>query len=357
MYWKRMTGSDPVPLEERIRSTQDALEIGERLRIADLETFAARMLGELYVVGGSFDHAVEMSRRQLAVLDRVESPQERALILFEVAMTTMDLAGDYGAGLELAQRSYREAAERSAHELMHATYGLLSANHHLGRWSDVPPILSEHLEALREEADVTCFAVRAGPAIGALVLAHQGEPERAREVANMVPPVAKEMSTPRADGLRARLMVATGDPAAGYELAESVITGWEFWRAPEAVLAGIEALIALKDWRRLDSFLTKARPFGAGSAPVGPTIDRAKGLMNGAAGQVEAAAALLRQALSGFERLGITFEIARTKEALADVSSPREAEALLTDALDTYESLGARPHADRARGKLSGEGR
>jgi class 3 adenylate cyclase/tetratricopeptide (TPR) repeat protein len=352
MYWRQHGGTDPLPLEERIRLTREGLEAGEKLRIADLETFAARMLSELYLVQGSFPLAVEMSRRQLAVLDRVESAQERALVLFEVAMTTMDLAGDYGAGLDLAERSYHEASDRSPHELMHATYGLLNAHYHLGRWSDVPPILSEHLEALREEADVMCFAVRAGPAIGALVLAHQGEAERATAVAKMVPAIADERSTPRMNGLRALVMVATGDPAAGYELAESVISHSQFWRAPEAVLAGIEALVALRDWQRLPSHLEQARSIAAGSAPVGPTSDRAEGLMRANAGQPDAASGLLRRALEGFERLGIPFELARTREALAGVSPPAEARSLLLQAIEVYESMGARPHAERVRAAL-----
>jgi class 3 adenylate cyclase/tetratricopeptide (TPR) repeat protein len=355
MYWRQDGKADPVPLEERIRSTREGLEVAEKLRIADLETFAARMLSELYLVQGSFSLAVETSRRQLAVIDRVESAQERALVLFEVAMTIMDLAGEYRAGLDLAERSYREAAERSAHELMHATYGLLSANYHLGRWSEVPPIVEEHLEALREEPDVTCFAVRAGPAIGALVFAHRGETERAREVMAMVPVTARETFTPRMDGLRARGMVATGDPAAGYELAERVIASSEVWRAPEAVLAGLEALIALKDWQRLAKFLPRARRFVGGSAPIGPTSDWAEGLMKAAAGESGAASGLIRQALEVFERLSVPFETARTKEALAEVSSPEDAKPLVAQALDTYEALGARPHADRARAALREE--
>jgi hypothetical protein len=84
-------------------------------------------------------------------------------------------------------------------------------------------------------------------------------------------------------------------------------------------------------------------------APLGPSCDRAEGLLAAANGEKEQAAAALRSALDGFERLRVPFEAARTREALAAVSSPEDAQPLLTQALDTYESLGARPLAERAR--------
>jgi class 3 adenylate cyclase/tetratricopeptide (TPR) repeat protein len=352
MHWRRGKRTDPVPLEERIRATKEGLEIAERLRIAELETFAARMLSELYLAQGSFQLAVETSGRQLSVLDRVESAQERALMLFEHALTLMDLAGDFPGGLELARRTYEESAGRSPHEVMHATYALLTAHYHLGLWSEMPPLLEEHLQALPLESDVTCFAVRAGPVIGALALAHQGQMPAAMEVVATIPTVEGESEPPRMIGLRARLLVAGGDPEEGRAIAEKVMQEAEPWRSPDAALAAIDAMVALHDWPGLADFLTGAQAIAAGSATLGPTMDRAKGVMTGAVGKTEAATGLLRRALEGFERLGVPFEAARTREALADVSPPRDAQALLTQALEAYESLGARPHAERARTAL-----
>jgi tetratricopeptide (TPR) repeat protein len=351
MYWRHESLPDPVPLDERIRSTKEALDIAEKLQVADLETFAARGLSELYFVAGSFPLSVETSRRQLSVVDRVESPQERALVFFEVAMTMMDLAGGYEEGMELGERSYRLAVERSPHELMHATYTLLDAKYHLGHWTEVPPILGEHLAALRDEADVSCYAVRSGPLIGALVLAHQGRTDQAREVAGAVPIAG---GTPRFDGMRASLMLATGDPAAGREIAQGIIDAGEAWRAPDAVLAQMEALVAMSDWQGLQEFLSQARVSGSGSPLLGPTCDRAEGQMAAARGKPEEAEAQLRRALEGFERLKVPFEIARTQEALASVSPPAEAGPLLRRALETYERLEAKPHAERVRNRLTG---
>jgi class 3 adenylate cyclase/tetratricopeptide (TPR) repeat protein len=351
MYWRMMARHDPVPLEERIDATREALDIAQRIQLADLETFAARELSELYFVAGSFQQAVEISRQQLSVVDRVESPQERALVFFEVANTVMDLAGEYEEGLELARRSYELATDRSPHELMHATFTLLYGNYHQGRWEEVPSLLDEHLAAFRHEADVSCYAVRSGPIIGSLVLAHRGDPDRAREVAAAVPIAG---GTPRFEGLSARLMVATGDPAAGGEIAERLRAAGDLWRAPDAIVAGVEALVELSDWKGLVEFLSQTRSLGAVSATLEPTRDRAEGLMKAAAGETEQADRTLRRALEGFERLKVPFEIARTQEALASVSPPADAARLLHRALETYERLEARPHAERARNRMTG---
>jgi hypothetical protein len=111
----------------------------------------------------------------------------------------------------------------------------------------------------------------------------------------------------------------------------------------------LEALVGLEDWDALVAFLPRARAFAGALVLVEPAGDGAEGLARIAAGDRVGGENLLRRALAGFERLGVVFEAALTKERLAAVASKTEASRLRHEALTIYEQLGAAPHASRAR--------
>jgi hypothetical protein len=89
-------------------------------------------------------------------------------------------------GLDLARRSHALSVDASPHQLMHATWPLMAALYHLGRWRELLPTADEHIAAFDQDPAVICQFVRDGPVIGATVLAHRGELERARRLAAMV---------------------------------------------------------------------------------------------------------------------------------------------------------------------------
>ena len=82
---------------------------------------------------------------------------------------------------------------------------------------------------------------------------------------------------------------------------------------------------------------------------VEPAGNGAEGLARIASGDRVGGQELLRSALAGYERLGVVFEAALTKERLAAVAPKTEASRLRREALTTYEQLGAAPHANRVR--------
>ncbi len=353
VYWRAMTGGDPVPLEERIQSVQDACALAESLDQPELQTFAIRSLSELYYVTGSYKLSVETARRQLPLLDRVPSDSERALALFEVSVTMADLAGAYEEAIQLARQSHALAKHLSPHERMHGLYGQMKPLYHLGRWGEVLTLLDEHLEYYQLEADVFCFGVQGGPMFGAMTLARMGQGDRARELAEMVH--SGHNLSPRAEGVRAWLTSALGDPESARSLAGDLLansTTW--WRAPEAALAMLESLAALEDWQALEEGLATVRRFSGESALLGPACDRAEGLALAAIRDLDRAAKLLTRSLAAFERLGERYEAAKTREPLASLSPADEARDLLVESLRSYEDLGARPDAERARVLLDG---
>jgi predicted ATPase/class 3 adenylate cyclase len=354
-YWAGFGGGDPVPLEERIRTTQEGLTLAETLGHAELLTVAARGLSELYVAAKAFGRAVETARRQLAVEDRIESAGERALILFEVGISMIHLASDYEEGLALARRSHEVAKQLSVHELMHGTYAQMDALYRLGRWSEIEPLLEEHLEVYEQEAHVICFAVRGGPFIGALIASHGGEIERARWLA--------ELGRGRPDRRRAFLeclygevMVLVGDVQTGIEIAEAARSLASYgaskydWYAPTEV--ALDLLLWGQDWDRVAQTVPAVRTFDE-IPSMRAAADRAEGLLAARAGDRIRAIALLRGAAGAFEALKVPFEAARTKEALAGLVDDEEARGLLNGAVETFEALGARPHAERVRAKLA----
>ena len=82
-------------------------------------------------------------------------------------------------------------------------------------------------------------------------------------------------------------------------------------------------------------------------AVLPPAIDRADGIVLAADGQIDAARERLQSALSAYDRMGVLFESARTREHLAEIVEPVAATALRIDAARTYGRLGARPHLAR----------
>jgi class 3 adenylate cyclase/tetratricopeptide (TPR) repeat protein len=359
-FWRSLPGggaTDPVSLDERIRTAEEGLELAEDIGHAELQSFASRIVSDLYESRGSYRLAVETARRQLGFVDRVRSATDRALLLYGVSVALSDLASEYEEALELARRSYEVAKGLSAHDLMHSTYALIIALYRLGRWADLLPVLEEHMSVFDQERDVLCRAVRGAPLVGAMALAHRGDSDRALALAEMArgDPERRRIGF---DSLYAGVLIACGDLDAGRAMAESAFArdranaDTEPWGRP--LLGVIEARVASKDFAGLASILPLARrldeiPF------VHAVCDRAEGLVRGAAGDSAGGVRLLLAAVQGFEAIKGPFESARTRELLAGLIEVEDRGAFLAAALAAYEELGARPHAERVRGELEGD--
>jgi hypothetical protein len=265
----------------------------------------------------------------------------------------MEIAGEFAQGLAPAERSLQVARALTPHELMHSTYTVMSARYHLGQWAALEAPASQHLQALTQEPGIGCPYARGGPLVAALALAHQGRLDRAAELVSTLAPDLDQPGVP--EGLLARYLVARGDPRAGRELAERIVGRWIYAEENAfEILAMLDALVALQQWDALATFLPRARAASKALALIEPASDRAEGQARGATGDRTAAEDLLRRALAGFQRMGVVFEAALTKEQLAAVAPDRDTARLLgNQALATYEQLQATPHAERLRAATS----
>jgi class 3 adenylate cyclase/tetratricopeptide (TPR) repeat protein len=342
---------DAIPLAQRVQAGEEAVRIGQQLSDIDLQVLATRALSGLAITQGAYGRAMELTRQELVIVDRIVASRDRALGLFWIALRLMDVEGRYAEGLELAQRSYELAKRLALHDVMHATYLLAYGNSCLGRWAAVDALLDEHLKAFQVEADMTCPFVRGGLLVGAAVLAERGDLTRAREIAELGP---LDWSTPALpEALHGFVLLASGDAATARQEAERIIGAGRrltYEEAPLEVVLMLDTCIALRDADGLRQFLPTAARLSQAIALMGPARDRAVGVLHLWSGETDAARTALNQALSRYEQLGNPFEAARTREFLAQALPPEDARPVQEAALRTYEQLGATPHAERLRG-------
>ena len=263
---------DPVPIGERIADVEQALTAGDADGDEDLVTAASSALKVLSGVAGRYAEVLALGRRDLEGLASVRSRLEQADILRTAAVNAIMIGGQLEDGLGLARRSHELSAGADPHQLMHATWPMLTALYHLGRWRELPPILDEHVDAFRQDPAPGCSFVRDGPVVGATVLAHTGELDRARTLAAVVGDPMADLDT--ASAWKARFAIASGDPEAARRISVDKARERRLY-GPQHVHALLEALVALEDWPGVTELLPLARAAVVGNALLAPACDRA----------------------------------------------------------------------------------
>ncbi|HXN78018.1 MAG TPA: adenylate/guanylate cyclase domain-containing protein, partial [Candidatus Dormibacteraeota bacterium] len=270
---------DAIPLTERITAGEEALRIGRQLGDIDLEVLATRALSGLAMTQGDYAGAMDFTRKEEALVDRIVATRDRALGLFWIGLRYMDTEGHYEEGLALMERTYQLAKQLAAHDVLHATHGLLYGNASLGRWERIDALLEEHVKAFHQEPDMTCPFIRGGPLIAAAILAHRGDIERAREMMALVPMNWSDPSLPEA--LHGFALLASGDAMAARQEAEKILATnrrLTYEEAPLEAVLMVDALVELQDAESLRAFLPQAERIRQAVAVLGPAIDRAVGL-------------------------------------------------------------------------------
>ena len=197
---------------------------------------------------------------------------------------------------------------------------------------------------------MSCPFVRGGLMISGAVLAHRGDPTRAKEMIDLVPMNWDEPALPEA--LHGLALLACGDAPGAREEAEKILAvkrRLTYEEAPLEAVLMVDALVGLHDAEALRAFLPQAERIRQAVAVLGPAIDRATGLLHLWEGDKTGARPSLQRALAEYERLGNPFESARTREYLAEALPAEQRGPILEAALHQYETLGATPFAARLR--------
>jgi tetratricopeptide (TPR) repeat protein len=309
---------DAIPRADRSRAGEEAAEIGRRLGDVDLEVLALRALSGIWITAGDYGKAMEIAHEEGPLIERISATRDRALSIVFYVLRLMDIEGRYEDGLHHAEQAYRLGKELTIHEVQHGTYLLLYGNALLGRWSLIEGYLREHLDAWREDHDISCPYARAGPLVGAWVLAQQGNVNEARALLDQIPLDWEAPSMPEAWHGLARL--ACRDPEEAQSVAKRILEAnrrLSYEEGPFEYWLMLEALVQLKDWSGLEAFLPSAERMANGLAILGPACTRAAALLNLADHRLEPAHAKLQQAIARFDQLGAATEAARTRELLA----------------------------------------
>ncbi len=86
---------DAIPMAQRMEAGEEALAIGRELGDVDLQVLATRALSGLASTLGDYARAIDFTRQEQALVDRIVYSRERALALFWIALRYMDIEGRY----------------------------------------------------------------------------------------------------------------------------------------------------------------------------------------------------------------------------------------------------------------------
>jgi class 3 adenylate cyclase len=347
--WIAFHRPDPVPAAERVRALAAADDWAQRHDDARLLSHVLHNRRALLIATGDVEGSITAARRQLEAAQRVGDPRERHLGTIEAACTLTWVGGEARTMIEPLRASLVLGRELRPHDVNHSTMNLIAALALSGEWDEIPAVVDEHLRAFDEQPDGSCpYAMSAFP-LGAIFHARRGTPDEGRELLTKKTPES-EWPVGMVEAFRAMAMLELGDAAGARDEARRVLdTGQRNYAEEPAIelLVLADALVALEDWAGVQAALPELRKHQELVAAGRPTLDRAEALALDAAGDRDAAVALLEAAVDGFDRLD-PYQAARSRERLAALVDDRDRrEALLAEALATYHRLGAVPAAER----------
>jgi tetratricopeptide (TPR) repeat protein len=340
-------------MQPRLDAAHEAGRIAERLGDPNLMTVVADALSELYLIEGDTERALAALEPALPMIEKIERPAARAQWYHSLSMKLLWLTGDPARAETLSKQAYELGRRLSAHDQGHGTYTLMLTSYWLGDWDRVEALLAEHLTNTELGRGVRCIAVQSGPSLGAMVLAHRGDPERALAAARHSK--AFEDRPGPVEGQLAEALVTAGAREEGEALAGDVLNRALEWRWHDAARAMITALAERGAWDELQAVIGRIGPLRQADPLLDAIAERASGQALAASGDRPGGRESLSRALASFQRFPHVFEAARTQEALALVSEESEREWLLGEALVTYRALGAAPHVERAERLIGGD--
>jgi tetratricopeptide (TPR) repeat protein len=344
---RTLLSKDELPdLDERIADVEEGMRIAEQIGDPSLQYMAFALLSILYQASEQEQRYREKCEEALSLINKLPSRREQVDLLVSVAGARAD-AGRYEDSLLAGEDAFARSTDLSPHERMHAAWEIYRAAEPLGRWDRMLEILPWYAEAAANEGEVTCAAVRAGPALGATVLARRGDSDRA----TLLVPVA--VDTARTSTFGGSAVSALYASSLGVAEANPIVD--DALSRPSSGFIGtgiaplLDTLVALERYDDLEQFLPFAEGQAFANELAAPSIARAKAVLALRRGERESATDMVRTALARFTELSAAFQVARTSELLAELVDEPERTRLLRAALDAYEDLGANPFADRIR--------
>ena len=352
-------------LRDAARYAVSAVAYAERIGdpSAQVRALGSFAVADAIVGGGEWRHALARA----VALERQGAPvrlAENASFCLAVNLTWADEFDEARKILHALRERAGETAEDSALPWILANLSLVEFL--AGRWDESG--------RLAEEAHEVALQVRQEPqrlfALGvrALVRASRGEVEGARDDAAGALERSEErgimIATILASSALGVLELSLGRPEATHHVLGPLVRRLEEGGVREPgsarfIADEIEALIALGSLEEAEAILDRLelRSTQLDRASALAAGSRCRGLLHASRGDLPAALEALELALAEHQRLPIPFEQARTLLALGATrrraKMKRAAREALEESLGTFEGLGARLWAGKARIELA----
>jgi class 3 adenylate cyclase/tetratricopeptide (TPR) repeat protein len=228
----------------------------------------------------------------------------------------------------------------------------------LGEWDEV---LELHADLPEEGIALARLAFASGPGTVAPIHVHRGELELAARYIERLGELEDSADIQERSQFamgKARVVLSQGQPAEALRLAEKTwaaqsVIGISSESVKEAFVVAVEAALELGNVERVEELIASVDALPPGRSPqfLQAQAARFRASLAGARGEAEEAERLYKQASARFRELSIPFHLAVTQlehaEWLLHEQRAHDAAALLTEAREIFERLGARPWLER----------
>ncbi len=294
--------------DEGAEAAVEASEVAEELGDADLRSAAWDARGIVAFVAGEYDHGRAWAERRFDLLDEISDPDLRADI-HSAPISGCIWSGRFKEARRLARAHDEIAARLTPHHRVHGVSIEIEVEELLGRWDAIRGLQQRAETLVGENRETPCVRNPRAILVCAVASERLGDPgeaqrleEHAREI--WMEGYGSTLSTPEVE-----LALARGDLGELERLlAEPDIAhGWHRgWFVFANVAARLDALAALRDGARIEA---EGAPYLRRRSYVQPFALRALGV-------VREDEALLREALASFESLGLDWHADQTRGLL-----------------------------------------
>jgi hypothetical protein len=337
------------------RMALDAADMALRIGRIDLASGALDAATGRGFSRGQYAFVVPVSERRLALIPELNDVGEIGDIYATSSWIRYEV-GDYGEALRLADLGVEAMEDQAVNFQLHCLAWRAAACFRLGDWEGALADVQRTRSRLGDRADAPPYFASPPFALAALIQHARGNEVESDRLLEMLLPLERTgtgMFT-RLLPVTARLLVERGDLSEARARLDPYPPGWRV-HAGQMIEARCELVAAEGAWDEAPPVVAETRNYAdaGGLKALVPFADRLEGLAALEDGRRHEGLALLQLASAGFAELGAVWEQARTDLRLAE-ADPGEASEAAAAAMATFERLGCRRDAARARALLGG---
>jgi hypothetical protein len=305
---RALTAKASLDLDDR-EAAAEAAGIAERLDDPELCIHAWDACGAVAMVAGDFESSWRWRTRRLQLLDRVSDPDLRTII-GETPYASCVATGRFEQAREVALLHDRLTERLTPHHRMHGAAILVEVEELLGGWESIRGQEDRVRDAVAANAATPCLRNARSLLVCALASTCLHDDEHARELERAADELGL-LGRQVLDAPRLRLALVRGDRARAEQLLAGLIDerGWYargHGTSLATMTAKLDALAVLDHRERVEA---EAGPLLKPGTYVEPFALRALGAAR--RDQV-----LTQQAIDRFERLGLCWHAAQTRELM-----------------------------------------